>query len=199
MSGVFRYFLPSGLLWKVKTDQKEVYITFDDGPVPGLTAEILDILEAYGARATFFCVGENAMRYPELYQRLLTDGHATGNHTQHHLKGWKVPYNHYLEDVEEASKYVASNLFRPPYGLITYRQARALARRYKVVMWSVLTRDFDARITPEECLDIALRGVRPGAIIVFHDNQKARDKVLYALPKLLEYLRKEGYRTGVLG
>jgi peptidoglycan/xylan/chitin deacetylase (PgdA/CDA1 family) len=199
VSGFFRYFLPPGLLWKVKTGKKEVFITFDDGPVPGLTDEILDILKAYHARATFFCVGENASRNPGTYQRLLREGHATGNHSQHHLKGWKTPFQEYIQDVEQASEYVDSKLFRPPYGMITYRQARALSQRFRVVMWSVLTRDFDARVTPEQCLSIAVGGVGPGAIIVFHDNIKAREKVLYALPKLLEYLEKEGYRTEVLG
>jgi peptidoglycan/xylan/chitin deacetylase (PgdA/CDA1 family) len=198
ISRIFRHFLPSSLLWKVKTKKKEVFLTFDDGPIPGLTLEILGILHEYGATATFFCVGENVVRYPEIYRQLIREQHATGNHSHHHLKGWKVKFRDYLEDVSNASRYVDSNLYRPPYGLITWRQAKALSKKYRVVMWSVLTRDFDPGVTKEECLATAIHGVEPGAIIVFHDNLKSRDKVLYALPRLLEYLRKEGYSTGVI-
>ena len=119
----------------------------------------------------------------------------TGNHTHHHLKGWTTNYAEYLEDIREAGKYIDSGLFRPPYGLMTYRQAKALSKEFRVVMWSVLTRDYDPAVSKEECLQTAIQGVRPGAIIVFHDNMKAREKVLYALPRLLEYLEKEGYRS----
>jgi peptidoglycan-N-acetylglucosamine deacetylase len=191
-------FLPASLLWRVKTKERAVYLTFDDGPIPGLTDEILKILKEFEAKATFFCVGENVMRNPDLYREITRAGHVVGNHSHHHVKGWKTNLDQYLDDVEEASRYVDSRLYRPPYGLVTWKQARALSKKYQVVMWSVLTKDYDPLITPEQCLEIAVKGVKPGAIIVFHDNTKARDKVLYALPRLLEYLKREGFECRVL-
>lgn len=190
--------LPSALTWRVSTEEKAVFLTFDDGPDPGLTPRILDILDQYQARATFFCVGENVARYPEIYRQISLRGHATGNHTHRHLKGIKTSTTDYLDDIREAALHIDSRLFRPPYGLITPDQARKLTKHYSVIMWSALTRDFDPRITPEQCLVKATRGVSPGAIIVFHDNLKASEKVLFALPALLEYLKKEGWECRVL-
>jgi peptidoglycan/xylan/chitin deacetylase (PgdA/CDA1 family) len=195
LTGIFTYILPASLVWQVKTEEKKVYLTFDDGPIPGLTDEILDILSEYNAKATFFCVGENVKRYREIYERILAQGHATGNHTHHHLKGWSTNYKEYLDDIREAANYIGSGLFRPPYGLMSYRQAKALSKDYRVVMWSLLTKDYDPAVSREECLQTAMQGIRPGAIIVFHDNIKAREKVLYALPRLLEHLSQEGYRS----
>jgi peptidoglycan/xylan/chitin deacetylase (PgdA/CDA1 family) len=195
LTGIFTFVLPDSLVWQVKTEEKVVYLTFDDGPIPELTEEILDILAKFNAKATFFCVGENVKRHCETYAKILEQGHATGNHTHHHLKGWTTNYLEYLDDIREAGKYIESGLFRPPYGLMTYRQAKALSKEYQVVMWSVLTRDYDPAVSEEECLQTALQGIRPGAIIVFHDNIKAREKVLYALPRLLEYLDREGYKS----
>lgn len=195
LTGIFTYILPASLVWQVKTEEKKVYLTFDDGPIPGLTDEILDILSEYHAKATFFCVGENVKRYREIYDKILAQGHATGNHTHHHLKGWSTNYKEYLDDIREAANYIGSGLFRPPYGLMSYRQAKALSKDYRVVMWSVLTKDYDPAVSREECLQTAMQGIRPGAIFVFHDNIKSREKVLYALPRLLEHLAKEGYRS----
>jgi peptidoglycan/xylan/chitin deacetylase (PgdA/CDA1 family) len=195
LTGLFTRVLPSELLWQVKTNEKVVCLTFDDGPIPELTGEILDILSRYNAKATFFCVGENVARNPEIYAKILEQGHATGNHTHRHLKGWNTKFADYIEDVAAAARLIDSSLFRPPYGLISYRQAKALVKDYQVVMWSALTRDYDPSVSKEECLRNALQGIRPGAVIVFHDNTKARGSVLYALPKLLEYLEKEGYRS----
>lgn len=193
LTGIFTYVLPSALLWQIKTEEKTVYLTFDDGPIPDLTEQLLEILARHNAKATFFCVGENVKRYPHLYARILEQGHATGNHTHHHLKGWTTNYAEYLDDISEAGNYIDSGLFRPPYGLMSYRQAKTLTRDYQVVMWSVLTRDFDPAVSQEECLETAIQGIRPGSIIVFHDNVKAMEKVLYALPKLLERMEQEGY------
>jgi peptidoglycan/xylan/chitin deacetylase (PgdA/CDA1 family) len=195
LTGIFTYVLPSSLVWQVKTTEKAVYLTFDDGPIPELTEQILEILAKYNAKATFFCVGENVLRYPRLYAKILDQGHSTGNHTHRHLKGWSTNYAEYLDDVEEAASYINSSLFRPPYGLMTYRQAKTLIKDYQVIMWSVLTKDYDPSVGNEECLETAIQGVRPGSIIVFHDNIKAREKVLYALPRLLEYMEKEGYNA----
>ena len=198
LTGIFTYMLPASLVWQVKTDRKVVYLTFDDGPIPQLTEEILDILEEYNAGGTFFCVGENAKRHHHIYKKILQQGHATGNHTHRHLKGWTTNNREYLEDVREAGRHIESDLFRPPYGLMSYRQAKALSKEFRVIMWSVLTRDYDPSVSKEECLQMALQGIRPGAIIVFHDNIKAREKVLYALPRLLEYMNMEGYVSEVL-
>lgn len=190
-----RQALPSSLLWKVDTSERKVFITFDDGPAPALTPEILAILKLFRARATFFCVGENVIRHRDIYRQIIEEGHSVGNHTHHHLNGWHTSFKNYLDDISQASRFLESKLFRPPYGKITLRQARALAKDYQVVMWTVLTRDFDPEISKEKCLETAIRGVKPGAIIVFHDNLKASEKVLYALPRLLEYLHKEGFTT----
>jgi peptidoglycan/xylan/chitin deacetylase (PgdA/CDA1 family) len=198
LTGIFTHVLPASLVWQVKTDHKTVYLTFDDGPIPELTEQILEILAKYHAKATFFCVGENVARYPEIYAKILEQGHATGNHTHRHLKGWSTGFEEYIADVATAGKLIDSSLFRPPYGLISYRQARALSKNYQVIMWSVLTKDYDPSVSREECLSAAVRGVRPGAIIVFHDNVKARENVLYALPGFLEHLEKEGYKTAKL-
>ena len=195
LTGLFTRVLPSSLLWQVKTNEKVVFLTFDDGPIPELTGKILEILAKHNAKATFFCVGENVRRNPMIYAEILEQGHATGNHTYHHLKGWSTNFEDYLEDITKAGKLINSGLFRPPYGLMTYRQAKALSNDYQVVMWSVLTRDYDPAVSREECLETALQGIRPGAVIVFHDNIKAQEKVLYALPRVLEHLKKEGYRS----
>ena len=195
LTGILRSVLPSSLLWKVDTAERKVFITFDDGPTPELTTEILAILESYEARATFFCVGDNVVRYPDIFRQIIQSGHSVGNHSHHHLKGWYTSCSQYLEDVSQASKFLDSKLYRPPYGLITLRQVRELSKQFQVVMWSVLTRDFDPSVSREKCLEIAIRGTEPGAIIVFHDNLKASEKVLYALPRMLEYLRDEGYVT----
>jgi peptidoglycan/xylan/chitin deacetylase (PgdA/CDA1 family) len=195
LTGLISCALPASLVWEVKTGEKVVYITFDDGPIPELTEQILHILSQYNAKATFFCVGENVLRYRETYEKIIEWGHSTGNHTHHHLKGWTTQFNDYLDDIREAGKVIDSTLFRPPYGLISYRQARALAKEYRVIMWSVLTRDFDPAVSREECLQAAIQGIRPGSIIVFHDNIKAREKVLYALPRLLDYMAGKGYRS----
>jgi peptidoglycan-N-acetylglucosamine deacetylase len=195
LTGIFTRVLPASLLWQVKTDEKTIYLTFDDGPIPELTEEILKILKKFNAKATFFCVGENVKNYEKIYARILEQGHATGNHTHHHLKGWTTNYKDYIEDIREAGTYIDSALFRPPYGLMTYRQAKTLSKDYQVVMWTILTKDYDPAVSEEECLQNAIQGVRPGAIIVFHDNIKALEKVLYALPRLLEYMEKEGYKT----
>lgn len=198
LTGIFTHVLPASLVWQVKTGEKKVYLTFDDGPIPELTDRILEILAQYNAKATFFCVGENVSRYPEIYNRIIELGHATGNHTHHHLKGWSTNFNDYMEDIREAGKLINSGLFRPPYGLMSYKQAKALSKEFQVIMWSVLTKDYDPDVSKEECLAFAVQGTRPGAIVVFHDNIKAREKVLYALPKYLQHLAEEGYSTDIL-
>ena len=197
--GIYRRWLPAGVLWQVSTREKVVYLTFDDGPIPELTREILEILDQYNAKATFFCVGENVRKHPSLFREIMQKGHAVGNHTNFHVKGTRGGFNRYMEDIRQAGALIDTTLFRPPHGLITRRQVKVLSKEFRIVMWSVLTRDFDRQVNPEECLKRAINGIRPGAIIVFHDNLKAREKVLFTLPRLLEYLGKEGYRAETLG
>jgi len=180
------------LVWNLPNDEKKIYLSFDDGPIPGLTMEILHILNQYQAKATFFCVGENAKRYPELIKRITDDGHSIGNHSNKHLNGWKTPTKDYVSDIHNASDTIDSLLFRPPYGKISYSQIKQLKKDYKIIMWSVLSGDFDQNITPEQCLANAMQS-KGGDIVVFHDNQKAKQKIMEVLPRYLESKTKEGF------
>jgi len=185
--------LPRGLIWDIKTDDNKIYLTFDDGPTPALTPVILQILDTHNIKATFFCVGQNVRKYPELFANILEGGHSTGHHTFNHLNGWKTAYKNYLENVAACSQVAPSNLFRPPYGRLTLRQYFALKKQYRIIMWSVLTRDWDYRITRENCLKIAERGLRPGAIFIFHDNIKAEEKIKKVLPVFINSAQNKGY------
>ncbi len=189
---ILRTLMP-GLTWQVKTSEKVIYVTFDDGPNPTITPRVLDILDQFQAKATFFCVGENVQKYPEVYEEILRRGHHTGNHTHNHLKGWITNNKMYYANVEKAAKLIQSNLFRPPYGKITPRQAYHLKRDYQLVMWSVISYDFDARTTPKTCLDNVLNHSRPGTIAVFHDSEKAAKNLLPVLPLYLETMCAIGY------
>ena len=187
------------LEWRVGTAKNAVFVTFDDGPVPELTPAILDILADYEARATFFCVGENVERYPEIFQRLLDEGHAVGNHTHRHLNGWKTPATTYLEDIGACQTAIEArgaqtDLLRPPYGRISRKQLRQLHTRYRIVMWDVLSGDFDPRLSATECLDKTLEFVREGSIVVFHDNIKATERVLGALPGFMDEMSKREWK-----
>lgn len=198
---LFRMFFPSAL-FRVpagKRGSMELFLTFDDGPVPEVTPSVLDILDNFGVRATFFMVGDNVRRHPELLNEVLRRGHMTGNHTMHHLQGSHVTTKRYLRDIMEAHELIRSPLFRPPHGWMRMRQARAMKRMFTPVMYDLVTRDYSWRMTPEEVLGNVKKYVRPGAIIVFHDSVKARPRVLAALPLALEWLIQQGYTFGVLG
>jgi len=181
------------LIWDLHNGEKELYLTFDDGPTPGITSRILDILDSFNARATFFCIGRNAERYHDLYQEILNREHAVGNHTYSHLKGWETGDKEYYSDIELAGTYIKSNLFRPPYGKIKRSQLKYLRHYYNIIMWDVMSFDFDSSVTKERCLSIVMKNVRPGSIIVFHDSVKASENMFYALPKVLEYFIKQDY------
>lgn len=182
-------------------DRKEqvVYLTFDDGPVSGVTDQVLDILKQYGARATFFEVGENVTRYPELHQRIAAEGHQQANHTHHHLNGWKVDDGYYLKNVAQADQYIKSDYFRPPYGRLKRRQMKRLRKQgYKIIMWDVLSQDYDPNNSPEQCLRNCTQHIKNGSIVLLHDSQKSAKNVLGFLPELLAFLTQAGYRFGLI-
>lgn len=181
------------LIWSIKNPGKEIFLTFDDGPIPIITPWVVDELKKNNAKATFFCVGDNVKKHPEVYQLLLDNGHRVGNHTMNHLNGWKNFNKTYFENIAAAEKYITSDLFRPPYGKIKPTQIFRLKKKYKIIMWDVLTYDYDENKTGEECLNKIKKNVKPGSIIVFHDSLKAEKRLRYALPKCLEFLKTEGY------
>ena len=168
---------PGAIFRLPEENKKTVYITFDDGPVPEATPVVLDILKQYNAKATFFCVGENVQKHPEIYRQILAGGHSVGNHTFNHVDGWKNSVKDYYENTRKCAELVKSNLFRPPYGRITLKQFRKLKKEYKIVFWDVLSVDYDKDLNAEECLDSIKKYTRPGSIIVFHDSVKTMDKI----------------------
>lgn len=183
--------------WNFTRQEHAVYLTFDDGPHPTITPWVLDQLAHYNAKVTFFCVGENVMRYPDVYKRLLQEGHAVGNHTQHHPNGWHTDTEKYIADVKEATGYIQSPLFRPPYGRIKKEQATEvkalLGPACKIIMWDVLSCDFDPSFSKAQCLKNVLNHVQPGSIIVFHDSEKAAPNMQYVLPIVLKQLAAKSY------
>ena len=186
---IIRSLYPSEVLWDLDS-QSSVYLTFDDGPHPVVTPWVLRQLEKYGARATFFCLGKNVEQYPETYQMILDAGHSVGNHTYSHQKGFRMSTLRYIEDVAFAANYIHSELFRPPYGQISRTQIKRLSQHYRIVMWTVMSRDYSQYVNGETCFLNATKGVEPGAIIGFHDSLKSFDNLKYALPKVLQFYKE---------
>lgn len=186
------------LTWRVKTDSKLIYLTFDDGPVPEVTPQVLDILDEYGWKATFFCVGDNVRKYPEVYQEVLRRGHRVGNHSFNHIRGYRYSVEDYVANVQKASAYIESRLFRPPHGRITFSQIKALKEDYDIVMWDVITYDYDKKKKAEQILRTVRNYLRKGSIVVFHDSIKAKENVLTVLPQALAYWKEKGYSYGLL-
>jgi peptidoglycan-N-acetylglucosamine deacetylase len=185
-----------GCVWDTKTTEKIIYITFDDGPHPAITPFVLQTLNSYNAKATFFCIGDNVRKFPDVYQQVINEGHAIGNHTMHHINGWKNTDAAYLEDITAASNYIHSNLFRPPYGRIKRSQLRLMKEKMpavKTIMWSVLAGDWVQTLSPEACFEQIKDKIYPGCIVVFHDSEKANDRMSHALPRLLQHAQKMGY------
>ncbi len=180
--------------FKIKGENKTLYLTFDDGPIPEVTPEVLDILDKYNAKATFFCVADNIKKYPEVFQSIIDRGHRLGNHTYHHIKGWETPNNEYFEDIERANQLVNSNLFRPPYGRIGFFQARELRKKYRLILWSVLSYDYSGKLSKENVWDNIRKSVTDNDIILFHDNIKARDNMIYSLSNTLFFYSKRGFQ-----
>ena len=181
------------LFWEITTSEKDIYLTFDDGPIPEVTPKVLDILNEYKIQATFFCVGENVKNNPDIYISILDNNHSVGNHTYNHLNGWKTLSKNYYSNIEKCSELVKSNLFRPPHGMIKPSQIIKLKKEFSIILWSVLTGDFDHSITPQKCLENAIDNTTNGSIVVFHDSIKSKKNMLYALPKFIEHFLNQGY------
>ncbi|WP_285009335.1 polysaccharide deacetylase family protein [Pedobacter faecalis] len=192
---LLKWYYPE-LTWHMERTDKVIYLTFDDGPIPDVTPFVLKTLRMFEAKATFFCIGDNVRKYPEIFSALKDEGHSIGNHTFNHLKGWKTHDKIYLENFELCQEITGTELFRPPYGRIRKSQIAEIKRRYpnlKVVMWDVLSGDFDLQLSPVKCLNNVLTHTENGSIVVFHDSQKAFDRLKYALPKTLEHFAAQGY------
>lgn len=197
-------------IWAFSRSKNSVYLTFDDGPIPEVTPWVLDELKKHRAKATFFCIGENVQKHPEVFRRIIAEGHSVGNHTFNHLNGWKTKTWEYVENVLKCENIVStirnlspfeggrgdvSNsefLFRPPYGKITSKQAKILQKKgFKIVMWDIISYDYDAAISEEQCLQNVLKNIKPGSVVVFHDSLKAEKNLRYVLPKVLEFIREK--------
>lgn len=199
--GVVKKLYPD-CIWNLPKNDPVIYLTFDDGPHPLATPFVLDLLRQFNASATFFCIGKNVAEHPDLYKRIIVEGHRTGNHTYNHLDGWKTPNKEYVRNVAQAARYIDSSLFRPPYGKISRFQIRLLtaienAKQkaiYKIVMWDVISGDFDLSISAEKCKDNVIRNAGPGSIVVFHDSEKAFSRMEKALPEVLKFFTNRGFR-----
>lgn len=195
-------------LWKVDTKKKVLYLTFDDGPIPEITPFVLDELKKYKAKATFFCIGRNIEANPELFKRIQTEGHSIGNHTYNHLSGWKHVNKKYFTDIGDCQEVLDRlnpksgirnpTLFRPPYGKLKPSQYKALKDRYRIVMWDILTMDYSPQISKQRVLNNVMKYATEGSIIVFHDSLKAKAKVEYALPKVLQHFSDKGYKFATI-
>lgn len=179
--------------WRFPVNEKAIYLTFDDGPIPTVTPWVLDMLNRFNAKATFFCVGNNVSNYPGIYSDILENGHATGNHTYHHLNGWKTATDTYIKNTEKCAELINSSLFRPPYGRLKFSQYSLIAAQYSIIMWDVLSGDYNIKITGEKCLQNIIKNAKEGSIVVFHDSLKAENNLKYALPKVLEYYSEKGF------
>lgn len=201
------FFLPllyPRLTWRMDPSEKSLYLTFDDGPVPGPTEFALNVLAGTSVKATFFCIGDNIRKHPEVFRAVTAGHHAVGNHTFHHVNGWKTSTEDYIRDVKafetvagEITNIPDARLFRPPYGRITRRQIRGLSG-YRIIMWDVLSQDYNHSITPERCLRQTLRACREGSVIVFHDSYKARRNMEYVLPRLIDHFAGRGFNFKTL-
>ncbi len=178
--------------------EKKVYLTFDDGPIPEVTPRLLDLLDSYGIKATFFMVGDNVRKYPELFADVKRRGHRVGNHTMHHLQGLRESKDAYLADVADADRYIGSDLFRPPHGWMKRSQGKELSAKYRIVMYDLVTRDYSKHLDAGDVFDNVKKYARPGSIIVFHDSLKSLPRLFEALPKSIEWLMEQGYKFDVL-
>lgn len=193
---LLRKLFPS-LTWSVERDEKCVYLTFDDGPHPEITPWVMEELDKYGFKATFFCIGDNVRKYPETYQEILNNGHRTGNHTFNHLKGFSTSSPTYFENIQECAQLVKSELYRPPYGQITFSQIKHLSKQYQIIMWSLLVEDWNPKLDQAKKLSLLSSETKSGDIIVFHDSEKAFENLKVILPEYLEFLSNAGFSSVV--
>ncbi len=183
--------------WRMDSSERAVYLTFDDGPIPEVTPWVLDVLDKYRIKATFFMVGDNVRKHPDEFKMVIERGHRIGNHTYNHLKGMAVHTDHYMANIDKADCYLSTNLFRPPHGLMRLRQYRALCERYHIIMWDLVTRDYNPKLNGRQILRKVQQYARPGSIITFHDSLRATHNLYYALPRAIEWLLAEGYEFKV--
>jgi peptidoglycan-N-acetylglucosamine deacetylase len=196
----FSRMFPS-LLWHGDRNEKKIYLSFDDGPHPVATTFVLQTLAKHNAKASFFCIGKNVQAHPNIYQQIIAEGHCIGNHTHNHLSGWTTDTNTYMENIGLAKQYIDSRFFRPPYGRIKPSQVKQIQNaphNMQVVMWDVLSGDFDISISPQDCLQNVLRHTKPGSIVVFHDSEKAFERMQFALPKMIEHFQQQGFQFAAL-
>ncbi len=200
MSGIYLVKTPNliqnlfpNFVWRIPTHQKKIYLTFDDGPIPEVTSWVLDQLADFDAKATFFCVGENVQKHPDVFERVLAAGHSIGSHTHNHLSGWGTENIPYFHNVRQGATLVKSTLFRPPYGRIKPSQVPFLMRHYQIIMWDVLSGDFDTKISQDQCLDNVISNTGAGSIVVFHDSLKSQNILEYVLPRTLEHFSQQGF------
>lgn len=187
-----------GAIWDIPVTEQQpaVYLTFDDGPHPTATLFALEQLAKFNAKATFFCIGKNVQTHQQIYEQIIREGHSIGNHTHNHLNGWNSSVFHYVKNVLTAQKVIKSSLFRPPYGRLKKNQAQLIKQKgLKIIMWSLLTGDFDIGLTPEKCLQNVLENLTPGNIVVFHDSEKAWPRMSYVLPKVLAFCKEKGWEV----
>jgi peptidoglycan/xylan/chitin deacetylase (PgdA/CDA1 family) len=184
-----------GFVWRIPTHEKILYLTFDDGPIPEITEFVLETLQQYHAKATFFCIGDNIRKHPHVFSKVLESGHSVGNHTFNHMNGWKTENDLYLENIKKCDEQltIPTTLFRPPYGRIKKSQSKFVLKERRIIMWDVLSGDFSTSLTPETCLQKTIRHAREGSIILFHDSVKASKNMQFTLPRFLENMAKKGY------
>jgi peptidoglycan-N-acetylglucosamine deacetylase len=195
--GLLRLLFPKAL-WRIKKEKKTVYLTFDDGPVPETTLAVLSILKQYGIKATFFCVGDNVGKYPEVFQEVVNQGHRVGNHSFNHVRAFSMRTEEYLENVQKADGLIHSNLLRPPHGQLTRKLYKELNKSFQIVMWDLITRDYNRSLSPDRIVENVRKYARNGSIIVFHDSEKSKKNVLAALPASIEFLQQQGYHFDTL-
>lgn len=190
--------LNKSFTWNISNNENKIFLTFDDGPTESITNKILNILEEFKIKATFFCIGRNVDRFKNIYQNIIDNGHTTGVHSYSHLNGWKVKFDEYINDIELSKSLINSKLYRPPYGKIKPKQLKNLKDHFKIIMWDVLSGDYNQNLSKESVLSNVIENTKSGSIIVFHDSEKAEKNMLYALPRSIEYLLEKGFIFDVI-